>query len=586
MTKFLYALAALLILGMTDGTASAETLVAIDHLRNGDLEMVGFELTKGAEIDIEAVGVKARYNSSLIVYAWILDHETRKPVWRMLGSRADRGRDKKALRHADKTMFLEKGKYELYMFAGDNLNFTGDFRGGKDFVDLLANLFDDEENDDWADDYYDVRDYLRDCYVTVSSNEITKADVREFEVDGGLENALARFNRLGDDEYVRQAFTVDKPMNIRIYTVHEHPRGYDNPVDRSWLLNADTRERVWELDRLNTERAGGGRKNRMCDEEVRLEKGTYVLHFTTDDSHSFDRFNVNPPYDPMNWGVTLLPGTDFDASAFHLVEGDEGDKPLVDLMRMRDNDYEERAFELKKDGQIRIYAVGEYSRGDRNFCDYGWIEDASTGRPVWEMTRRNTEHAGGAEKNRSFDGTVDLKAGRYVAYYVTDGSHSYRDWNADRPYDPSAWGLAIYPGLDFDESNLVLLDDDQAYQGSDFLVRMIRLGDRERRHEKFTLDKRTRIHIYALGEGSGGDMYDFGWIENDETGDIEWEMTWRNTDPAGGADKNRKFDGSVVLDPGTYEVTYITDGSHSFNDWNASHPRDPKSWGITVSLAE
>jgi hypothetical protein len=81
-------------------------------------------------------------------------------------------------------------------------------------------------------------------------------------------------------------------------------------------------------------------------------------------------------------------------------------------------------------------------------------------------------------------------------------------------------------------------------------------------------------------------MYDFGWIDNDETGQTEWEMTWRNTDPAGGADKNRKFEGTIVLDPGTYEVNYITDGSHSFNDWNASHPRDPKSWGITVSLAE
>jgi len=585
MTKLLAVAAALTILGVASGIAQAETLVEIDHLRNGDLEMVGFELTKGAEVDIEAVGVKARYNSSLIVYAWILDSDTREPVWKMTGARSDRGRDKKALRRAEKTTFLEAGKYEMYMFAGDNLNFTGDFRGGKDFVDLLSNLFDDED-EDYEDDYFDVHDYLRDCFVRVSSDEITKADVKEFEIDGGLANALARFNRLGDDEYIRQAFTVDKPMNIRIYTVHEHPRGYDNPVDRSWILNTSTRERVWELDRLNTERAGGGRKNRKCDEEVRLEKGTYVLHFATDDSHSFDRFNVNPPYDPMNWGITLLPGTDFDASAFHLVEGDEGAKPLVDLMRARDNDYMEQAFELKKDGQLRLYAVGEYSRGDRDFCDYGWIEDASTGRAVWEMTRRNTEHAGGAEKNRAFDGVVDLKSGKYVAYYTTDGSHSYRDWNADRPFDPSAWGLAIYPGAGFNESDLVLLDEDEVLEGSDVLVRMIRVGDRERRRDRFTLDKRSRIDIYALGEGSRGNMYDYAWIDNDETGRTEWEMTWRNTDPAGGADKNRKFDGSITLEPGTYEVTYITDGSHSFNDWNASHPRDPKSWGITISLAK
>jgi len=585
MRKLLGVLTALLILGMLGSVVEAETLVEIDRLRNGDLEMIGFELTKGGEIDIEAVGVKARYNSTLIVYAWILDHETRKPVWTMTGSRADRGRKYKALRRAEKTTFLEKGKYELYMFAGDNLNFMGDFRGGKDFVDLLANLFDDDD-DEYEDDYYDVRDYLRDCFVRVSSEELTAGDVKEFEIDGGLPNALARFNRLGDNEYISQAFALDKPMNIRVYTVHEHPRGYDNPVDRSWIMDATTRKRVWELDRLNTERGGGGRKNRMCDEEIRLEKGSYVLYFVTDGSHSYDNFNVNPPYDPMNWGITLLPGTDFDASAFHLVEGDEGAKPLVDLMRARDDDYEEQAFELKKDAQLRIYAVGEYSRGDRDFVDYGWIEDVSNGRPVWEMTRRNTEHAGGAEKNRMFDGTVDLKAGKYVAYYVTDGSHSYRDWNADRPYDPSSWGLAIYPGPGFSASDLTLLEEEDVLKGTNVLVRMIRVGDRERRRDRFTVENRSKVNIYALGEGNRDDMYDYAWIDNDETGRTEWEMTWRNTDPAGGADKNRKFDGSIVLEPGTYEVTYITDGSHSFNDWNARQPRDPKSWGITISLEE
>ncbi len=586
MIKTLTAVASLLILGLMTGAGQAETLVEIDNMRHADLEMIGFELTKAGEVDIEAVGVKARYNSSLIAYAWILDAETRRPVWSMTGSRADRGKGRKALRRAEKTTFLEKGKYELYMFAGDNLSFSSDFRGGKDFVDLLSNLFDDDDEDYEDYEYYDIDDYLRDCYVRVSSEELTASDVREFEIDGGMPGALARFNRLGDDEYIRQAFTIDEPMNIRIYTVHEHPRGYDNPVDRSWIMNVATRERVWELDRLNTERGGGGRKNRMCDEEVRLEKGSYVLHFATDDSHSFDNFNVNPPFDPMNWGITLLPGTDFKAASFHLVEGDEGAKPLVDLMRARDDDYEEQAFELKKDAQVRVFAVGEYSRGDRDFCDYGWIEDAATGRPIWEMTRRNTEHAGGAEKNRMFDGTVDLEAGKYVAYYVTDGSHAYRDWNSDRPYDPSSWGLAIYPGVDFDNSQFSLLRDADILEGSDVLVRMIRVGDRERRRDKFTLEKRSRINIYAIGEGSRGDMHDYAWIDNDETGRTEWEMTWRNTDRAGGADKNRKFDGTIVLEPGEYEVTYITDGSHSFNDWNAGHPRDPKSWGITISLAE
>ena len=40
------------------------------------------------------------------------------------------------------------------------------------------------------------------------------------------------------------------------------------------------------------------------------------------------------------------------------------------------------------------------------------------------------------------------------------------------------------------------------------------------------------------------------------------------------------------LDPGTYEVFYESDGSHSFHDWNAAKPRNPQMWGVTVSVAD
>ena len=61
-------------------------------------------------------------------------------------------------------------------------------------------------------------------------------------------------------------------------------------------------------------------------------------------------------------------------------------------------------------------------------------------------------------------------------------------------------------------------------------------------------------------------------------------MTYRNTEPAGGASKNRLYDDIVILDKGEYEVNYVTDGSHSFNDWNSAKPRDPSGWGITISI--
>ena len=91
---------------------------------------------------------------------------------------------------------------------------------------------------------------------------------------------------------------------------------------------------------------------------------------------------------------------------------------------------------------------------------------------------------------------------------------------------------------------------------------------------------------YALGEGDHDEMADYGYITDETSDDVVWEMNWRNTRPAGGARKNRLFDGDVLLDPGTYEVTYETDDSHAFRSWNAAMPRDPSSWGITVTKAQ
>ena len=563
---------------------TAEVIAELDHIRDGELLMAGLELTKGGEIDIEAVGIRPPEGRRLSTYAWLLNSATREVVWSMTTANSTRHTEGGPLRKAEESKFLEPGRYELYLYASGWKNGITIIDGSKDLMDVLEDLTNGDNKDDYDLDW--GRD-LDECHVRVSSEELKAADVKPFEITGGLPGALVSFVSLGDDEYVQQAFTLDEPMNIRIYALVEHPSGNRTPVDYGWIINSATRERVWEIDRFNSERAGGGRKNRVFNDEIRLEKGSYVLHYVTDDSHSWDGFNMEPPDDPVNWGITLLPGKDFKPASFHLVEAtDERGKPLIDFTRARDNEYFEKAFELTKPATVRVYAIGEYSDGDNEFVDHGWIEDASTGEAVWEMTDRNTDNAGGDEKNRMFDGSVELKAGRYVAMYVTDDSHSYRDWNTSRPYDEKAYGMAIFPGDGFDQSTFTLIKDDDVFEGTSLLARITAVRDRDRRRESFVLDKDTRVKIYALGEGQDRRMYDYGWIENTSTGRTVWEMTYRSTRHAGGADKNRECNDTILLEAGEYEVYYESDGSHSFGDWNAAAPRHPKDWGITVSLAD
>ncbi|HUV30340.1 MAG TPA: hypothetical protein VMY05_04510 [Acidobacteriota bacterium] len=581
MHKLVSLVLGVLLVGLSSVPAAATTVAEIDQIEPGRLEIVGFEITKAAEVQIEAVGLQARYGSQLTVYAWLLDSDTRETKWVMKDRFVGKQGGSTALRRAEKVKALDPGRYELYLYAGDGWYGDINIGGSKDLLDFLGDLIDGDYDDDEA---YDYEDLIDDCFVRISSDEISPGDVKTFTVTGDVPDALIRYNRLGDSESIQQGFTLEKAMNLRIYSVIEHPRGYRSAVDYGWIINVDTRDKVWRMDRSGTERAGGGRKNRVFDNEIRLEKGNYALYFVTDDSHSYDDFNVNPPYDPCNWGITLLPGTDFDRSAFALVELSGDGEPLINLTRARDDDFHEQAFRLDKETDLRVYAVGEYATGSREFVDYGWIEEAASHKEVWEMTRRNTEHAGGADKNRMFDGVVTLPAGDYVAVYVTDGSHSYRDWNAAAPFDPRAWGLAVYPGPGSDGSSLKQVALDEVRGTGNVLVSLVRVRDNERVRDKFTLDKASRVRIYAIGEGERDEMFDYGWIIDDNTNREVWEMTWRNTGRAGGARKNRMFDDEVILDAGTYEVVYVTDGSHSFNDWNDTRPRDPQSWGITVSL--
>ena len=557
--------------------ARGETLLRLDDFEPAELQVQGFELLRAGKVDIEAVGIRPRWEHDLAAYAWILDARTRTPVWVMEARDSDRVTGDKLLRRAEKTLDLPAGRYELYAWAPPlSGTYIHSYR-------IFGFRFEDDRS--WGHDARRLEDALEECHVTLSAKTLRRADITEFEATGELPGALLRFAGLGEDAAVRAGFRLDRAAEIEIYAFTELPDDWDIGADTGWIENAATHERVWKMDHRNTRHAGGADKNRVFRDAVRFEPGEYIVVYGTDDSHSYPEWNASPPLDPLNWGITLLPGKDFPAASWHVIEAPARQAALVDLTRARDDDALDQSFRLTRETELWIHALGECSRGDDEFADYGWIQKAGSREIVWEMTWKNTEHAGGAEKNRQFEGSVRLPAGDYVANYVTDDSHAYRDWNASPPFEREAWGMAIYPGAGFKATDFQKLDTVALANDTNVLVRLTRVGDDERLRERFTLDKVTKIHIYALGEASGGDMYDYGYIENSKTGDVVWEMTARNTRHAGGARKNRVFDGEITLEPGTYEVFYETDDSHAFGDWNAPRPRDSQSWGITISLA-
>ncbi len=108
-----------------------------------------------------------------------------------------------------------------------------------------------------------------------------------------------------------------------------------------------------------------------------------------------------------------------------------------------------------------------------------------------------------------------------------------------------------------------------------------RVADDADKTVEFNLPEARSVRIFAIGEGQGGQMFDYGWIESAETGKAIWEMKHGETTHAGGAGKNRKVDTVVMLPAGKYRLRYKADDSHSYDNWN-SLPPDVNFWGIAV----
>jgi hypothetical protein len=578
-------------LGMAAVLAAKETLVLeLRPMRRRVLSEQGFIVKRDVQVRVKGVG--AVYREDPVAYAWIFDTENRSVVWNMAETRMRRG-TRSVERTADDNVRLSKGAYKLYFATAPEKGWGFGKSQSRGFWD---DIFGDEERR-WAKG-------MEDWGVEIWADESEQSAVESAPAEES-NGALVSLAPLGNEETEQKHLTLTRETTIRIYAVGE---GVDGEMaDYGWIVRDDTGDEIWTMEYEDTEWAGGAEKNKKVDRVLTLPPGDYTVNFTTDDSHAYGEWNALPPYDPGHWGLTIwapghaanggittdriaTDGTAIDQAAagrddenpFILKpKKSEGDQSvLVNLTRIGDDRLEHSGFTLDEPAPVRITCLGELGHGDR-FADYGWIINSRTRETVWEMTRDNTRHAGGAKKNRIFNGIVRLQPGSYIVYYITDDSHAYRDWNAGPPRDPEAWGITVRADGEGQPSEKARLYDEE--DASDVLAECIRLGDDEDVDRPFELRETSKVRIYAIGEGKDGRMFDYGWIEN-ENGKKVWRMRYDGTRHAGGADKNRMVNEVATLPAGDYRVCFRTDDSHAYDDWNADPPRDPIHWGISVRL--
>jgi len=548
-------------------TLFSQTEINVGNVEPGELDFKGFSLKKDAEVTISGSAVFFDdWSDGNGFYGWILNSKTREVVWHLLkNSKQRKNLRRERVFDFEEKIDLPKGDYEVY--------YTGIYSGGgniNDFGDLIRNIFNFDQ------DELDNRDRRRlKMMVSAPKSILTEKDGKEI-VNQMTEKAVVSIVRVRDDDNFKQGFSLKDDTKIRIYALAE---GRDGTIyDNAWIYNVKTNRKVWDINQDNASHAGGGEKNILVDEEITLPSGSYEVRYVTDNAHSFYEWNVLPPDDPQFWGITIWAASEDDLD--NVIPFQEVDvvEPIVDLTRIRDDELVSQGISLDRSMDLRVLCLGE---GTDDLVDYGWIIDADTKEIVWEMRRRRTEHAGGAEKNRIFDETLSFDKGNYIIYYITDDSHSYRDWNSTHPFDQERWGITIWCENENDRDDVEFFEE-RDFRSENIIAEILKVRDDEYKKESFSLKKETEIRIISIGEGTRSGMVDFGWIENDETGRTVWEMKYRRTNHAGGAEKNRIFNDTIFLEKGDYVVYFETDDSHSYRNWNSTPPRDEEQYGITI----
>jgi hypothetical protein len=505
----------------------------------------------------------------LAVLAWILDRNSGEPVWTTEAARVTR-EGVRAL--VDDSVRLDPGLYAVYLstYGPDNAS----HRGGAAFG-LKPH---------WTN--YDAYWHLD---LRAPEDAVRVLDRPKETPSAGT--SLARFSLQDRGKEQRIMLLADGVSSFRLSGgVTRCP----NRCDEASIRRIPSGVVVWRLDQVDVQPAGGSEINQWVDTEIPLTDGVYEFVFEPGGHEG--GWSENPPWRPDDFVLTVSPGAQGRVS---LVDPWRGGQPLVDQTRQGDDVLVETRITTADSLDVIVFAMGEL-RSDANRYDWGWIERADTGERIWEMTWENSDPAGGDSDNRQAMAILTLPPGSYVAGYQSDGSHSFADFNRSRPRNPERWGLAVF-ALDPDRLETDRVQVERIERPTSvvavgsaltdvaehrFLARLTGLGDNQDVSSSFELTDTTRVIIQALGEISESSAYDYGWLENEQTGVRVWEMTRQNTTAGGDSDSFRAARTEMMLIPGRYRAHFHTDGSVSYEDYGSDVPYNPEDWGIAIFRAE
>ncbi|MBN1968468.1 MAG: hypothetical protein JXR48_06080 [Candidatus Delongbacteria bacterium] len=100
----------------------------------------------------------------------------------------------------------------------------------------------------------------------------------------------------------------------------------------------------------------------------------------------------------------------------------------------------------------------------------------------------------------------------------------------------------------------------------------------------FTIEDEQYVMIASVGESSNGHLFDYGVIL--KNGKEIWKMNYYDSGFAGGDRRNKISFNIMKMEPGKYELCYISDETNSTEGWNIDKPDAVDFYGIKIISIE
>jgi hypothetical protein len=264
--------------------------------------------------------------------------------------------------------------------------------------------------------------------------------------------------------------------------------------------------------------------------------------------------------------------------------GPELPEAAVSLAGLEVGELYSAGFSLGTAGRVRIDAAGSVESPEHPVpAAYAWLLGADRS-VVW---RSDTDSLPPDGTGYAVVDTILLEPGVYQAYFTTLGPTP--ESRSDRPFlglkrhwtnDARSWHFLLSP-----VDSIRISGAEESRESPPDEAPIWTSGPTRNDSSVDTwlaVDSPTPIRVRAVAEICDPGC-DEALIEDAVTGHTAWNLSAAESMPAGGSEKNRKFDGLVSLGAGIYRVQFVTNGSHAYGSWDANPPWDPEAWGMLIA---